>query len=105
MEESGSDPKFICIHGDLDLKIIDGRHLPNMDLVAQHFRRCFTACDIINPCHTSTESDACGHHHRKIIPAIRTVPMANIWAESPLHQCISPLHQCIFFPCNNIVVI
>jgi phospholipase D1/2 len=67
MEEPGSDPQLIYLHGDLDLKIIEAKDLPNMDLVAQHFRRCFTACDTISPCHTSTESDARGHHHRKII--------------------------------------
>uniref|UniRef100_A0A2N9I219 C2 domain-containing protein n=1 Tax=Fagus sylvatica TaxID=28930 RepID=A0A2N9I219_FAGSY len=42
MEEPGSDPQLIYLHGDLELKIIEAKDLPNMDLVVQHFRRCFT---------------------------------------------------------------
>ncbi|KAG6704722.1 hypothetical protein I3842_07G146600 [Carya illinoinensis] len=34
---------LVYLHGDLDLKIIEARCLPNMDLVSEHFRRCFVA--------------------------------------------------------------
>ncbi|KAM2358250.1 hypothetical protein ACFX1X_007103 [Malus domestica] len=33
------------LHGDLDLTIVEARHLPNMDIVSDCFRRCFTTCD------------------------------------------------------------
>ncbi|CAN6691758.1 unnamed protein product [Malus baccata var. baccata] len=33
------------LHGDLDLTIIEARHLPNMDIVSDRFRRCFTTCN------------------------------------------------------------
>lgn len=71
------------LHGDLDLRIIQARDLPNMDLVSEHVRRCFTLCDA---CKTPTtrdhDSTAAGtddgrvrhksgdkrlDHHRKII--------------------------------------
>ncbi|KAK4262023.1 hypothetical protein QN277_027637 [Acacia crassicarpa] len=63
----------IYLHGDLDLKIIEARMLPNMDLVSERFRRCITACDTIN-CHSSdpaAPADDGGHRkthqHKKII--------------------------------------
>ncbi|KAJ4843492.1 hypothetical protein Tsubulata_029123 [Turnera subulata] len=34
-----------CLHGDLDLKIIEARFLPNMDLVSSRIRRCLSAFD------------------------------------------------------------
>ncbi|KAF3440357.1 hypothetical protein FNV43_RR18641 [Rhamnella rubrinervis] len=37
--------QLVHLHGDLELTIFEARHLPNMDLVSEHFRRCFTACD------------------------------------------------------------
>ncbi|TQE01911.1 hypothetical protein C1H46_012535 [Malus baccata] len=33
------------LHGDLDLTIIEACHLPNMDIVSDRFRRCFTTCN------------------------------------------------------------
>ena len=33
----------VYLHGDLDLKIIEARCLPNMDLVSERLRRCFVA--------------------------------------------------------------
>ncbi|KAI9109725.1 hypothetical protein K1719_019355 [Acacia pycnantha] len=63
----------IYLHGDLDLKIIEARMLPNMDLVSERFRRCITACDTIN-FHSSdpaAPADDGGHRkshqHKKII--------------------------------------
>lgn len=38
----------VYLHGDLDLKIIAAVHLPNMDIVSEHLRRCFTACGTVN---------------------------------------------------------
>ncbi|CAN4083496.1 unnamed protein product [Withania somnifera] len=46
MAENSSEQNFICLHGDLELRIIQARHLPNMDLTSERIRRCFTACDV-----------------------------------------------------------
>ncbi|KAM1310386.1 hypothetical protein PS2_006963 [Malus domestica] len=52
------------LHGDLDLTIVEARHLPNMDIVSDCFRRCFTTCDTRvqhlckDPKTDSTTSDA-----------------------------------------------
>uniref|UniRef100_A0A1J3IA61 Phospholipase D n=1 Tax=Noccaea caerulescens TaxID=107243 RepID=A0A1J3IA61_NOCCA len=35
----------MLLHGDLDLKIVQARRLPNMDMFSEHMRRCFTACN------------------------------------------------------------
>ncbi|KAE8010687.1 hypothetical protein FH972_007033 [Carpinus fangiana] len=74
MAESGSDPQVTFLHGDLDLKIIRAKNLPNMDIVAQHLRHCFTACGTIKIPHSKEESDGGGregdrkvHNHRKIV--------------------------------------
>ncbi|KAE8709881.1 Phospholipase D delta [Hibiscus syriacus] len=34
-----------CLHGDLELKIIEARGLPTMDLLSDRLRRCFTSFD------------------------------------------------------------
>ena len=65
MEKSGSDQHAIYLHGDLDLKIIEAKHLPNLGVVFQHLRRCFTACNTIKTRHKSSGPDV--DHHRKII--------------------------------------
>ncbi|XP_057965730.1 phospholipase D delta [Malania oleifera] len=74
--EGNSSDQLIYLHGDLDLKIIEARRLPNMDMVSEHLRRCFTACDT---CRTpSSAADSPGRrgdregnekvqHHRRII--------------------------------------
>ncbi|XP_057761566.1 phospholipase D delta [Arachis stenosperma] len=56
MAETGNGNGFMYLHGDLDLKIIEARHLPNMDIVSERFRRCVTACDTIN-FHSSEPAD------------------------------------------------
>ncbi|XP_050241649.1 phospholipase D delta-like isoform X3 [Quercus robur] len=44
--ESSSDNQFIMLHGDLDLKIVEAQHLPNLSLIdVRQLRRCFTARD------------------------------------------------------------
>ncbi|OVA15973.1 C2 calcium-dependent membrane targeting [Macleaya cordata] len=64
-----SDPssdQIIILHGDLELKILEARCLPNMDLMADRLRRCFTACNSCRtPCTTAKPKQK--HHHRKII--------------------------------------
>ncbi|KAJ9703829.1 hypothetical protein PVL29_005203 [Vitis rotundifolia] len=74
--------RVIYLHGDLDLKILKARGLPNMDLVTEHVRRCFTLCDACKTPsareHVSTPDtddrparhkpgDKRLDHHRKII--------------------------------------
>ncbi|XP_051139132.1 phospholipase D delta-like [Andrographis paniculata] len=61
--------KTIYLHGDLDLKIVEARSLPNMDLVSERLRRVFTAFDF---CRSSWASkrrrkDHHHHHHNNII--------------------------------------
>ncbi|KAK1324104.1 Phospholipase D delta [Acorus calamus] len=34
--------KVVLLHGDLDLKILEAKSLPNMDMVSERFRRCLT---------------------------------------------------------------
>ncbi|MBA0837368.1 hypothetical protein Goarm_009532 [Gossypium armourianum] len=50
----------VCLHGDLELKIIEARCLPNMDLLSERLRRCFTPFD---PFSRRKKN----HRHRKII--------------------------------------
>ncbi|XP_070028523.1 phospholipase D delta-like isoform X2 [Nicotiana sylvestris] len=54
----------IHLHGDLDLKILEARRLPNMDLVTERLRRCFTALDVCRKPFTRRRRKG---HHRKII--------------------------------------
>ncbi|XP_061346116.1 phospholipase D delta isoform X1 [Gastrolobium bilobum] len=73
-DTDGDGNGVFYLHGDLDLKIIEARRLPNMDLVSERFRRCITACDTIKFHSSDTEpsasTDRSGrrtHHRRKII--------------------------------------
>lgn len=74
-----SSGKFIYLHGDLDLSIIEARSLPNMDVVTGHFKRCIS----LEACRTSSAADdrKIGRH-RKIItsdPYVTvSVPQATI---------------------------
>ncbi|KAG7034062.1 Phospholipase D delta [Cucurbita argyrosperma subsp. argyrosperma] len=45
MAESSEE---VYLHGDLDLKIFEATQLPNMDIVSERLRRCFTACGTLN---------------------------------------------------------
>ncbi|XP_023633853.1 phospholipase D delta isoform X2 [Capsella rubella] len=49
-----SPETVMLLHGDLDLKIVQARRLPNMDMFSEHMRRCFTAC---NSCTTPATDD------------------------------------------------
>ncbi|KAL3845358.1 hypothetical protein ACJIZ3_002761 [Penstemon smallii] len=66
MADENGENDVIYLHGDLDLKIIEARRLPNMDLVSERLRRCLTALDCRKP-FTSNRSKDDHHHHRKII--------------------------------------
>lgn len=64
MGEDASDP-VVFLHGDLDLKIIEARCLPNMDLMAERLRRCFTVFVVCKaPC---TRGKKKNHRHHNII--------------------------------------
>ncbi|XP_011003096.1 PREDICTED: phospholipase D delta-like [Populus euphratica] len=68
MEAADDNPKTATsiLHGDLDLRIIEARRLPNMDLVSDRLRRCFTVFDTCrDPC--SKERKEQQHRRHKII--------------------------------------
>lgn len=56
---------LVYVHGDLDLKIIEARRLPNMDLLTERIRRFFTAFTSCRKPFSKKDSDH--QHHRKII--------------------------------------
>ncbi|XP_058220621.1 phospholipase D delta-like isoform X2 [Rhododendron vialii] len=58
----GDSERVVYLHGDLDLKIMEARNLPNMDMLSERFRRCFTAFDMT--CGRPRQGQ---HRHRKII--------------------------------------
>ncbi|GMJ02747.1 ARABIDOPSIS THALIANA PHOSPHOLIPASE D DELTA, phospholipase D delta [Hibiscus trionum] len=62
MEEDVSHP-VVFLHGDLDLKIIEARYLPNMDLVSERLRQFFMMCR--SPCTGGQKKKK--HRHHKII--------------------------------------
>ncbi|XP_023003858.1 phospholipase D delta-like isoform X1 [Cucurbita maxima] len=45
MAESSEE---VYLHGDLDLKIFKAVQLPNMDIISERLRRCFTACGTLD---------------------------------------------------------
>ncbi|KAK6939014.1 Phospholipase D-like domain [Dillenia turbinata] len=58
--------KVVCLHGDLDLKIIEARCVPNLDIVSERIRRCFVAFN--TSCRKPFEDrERKRDHHRKII--------------------------------------
>ncbi|CAI9117016.1 OLC1v1018324C1 [Oldenlandia corymbosa var. corymbosa] len=65
-EDNSQDNAVIYLHGDLDLNILEARSLPNMDLVSERLRRCFTAFDVIKKPFMRRRKSA-AHHHAKII--------------------------------------
>ncbi|KAJ1427362.1 Phospholipase D/Transphosphatidylase [Sesbania bispinosa] len=58
----------VYLHGNLDLKILEARFLPNMDMLSERVRRFFSA---LNSCSSSISGNSKHrhprHHHRKII--------------------------------------
>lgn len=83
----GRSERVIFLHGDLHLTIKEARNLPNMDIVTEHLRRCFTGCDSCyrlsqkppSPSGADTDTESGGdkdhrdghdkeiHHRRRII--------------------------------------
>ncbi|XP_016481357.2 phospholipase D delta [Nicotiana tabacum] len=68
-----SEPKKLILHGDLELHIIQARHLPNMDITSARLRRCFTLGGICRKPPDSTDDGSPTspsdkkNQHRKII--------------------------------------
>ncbi|XP_050127247.1 phospholipase D delta-like [Malus sylvestris] len=60
-EEDKSQTMVVYLHGDLDLKILEARCLPNMDMVSERLRRFFSACS------KPFTRPAAHHSHGKII--------------------------------------
>ncbi|XP_031103462.1 phospholipase D delta-like [Ipomoea triloba] len=54
----------VYLHGDLDLKILEARRLPNMDIVSERIRRFVTAFDFRKP---ASRQGKKVHRHTKII--------------------------------------
>ena len=45
MGKGSAEPEAaVLLHGDLDIRIVEARCLPNMDLMSERMRRCFSAC-------------------------------------------------------------
>ncbi|KAK1262283.1 Phospholipase D delta [Acorus gramineus] len=75
MSEGGgggtASEKVVLLHGDLDLKILQAKSLPNMDMVSERLRRCLTVFNACRPSghassHSAPDSDSGvpQHHHR-----------------------------------------
>ncbi|KAL5168696.1 Phospholipase D delta [Glycine soja] len=103
MADTGDDNGVTYLHGDLDLKIIEARHLPNMDIFSERLRRCVTACDTIK-FHSDAPAAADGdggsqrtrtHHHRRIItsdPYVTvSVPQATVARTRVLKNAQNPV--------------
>ncbi|TXG59864.1 hypothetical protein EZV62_014437 [Acer yangbiense] len=106
-EDKSVKGHVIYLHGDLDLKIMAARRLPNMDVVAKSFRRCFTVCGSCRrppsksrsaDSASDLEGDGAGdkkvHSHRKIItthPYVKVVvPQATVALTSVLKNSQNP---------------
>ncbi|KAK4843999.1 hypothetical protein QYF36_015169 [Acer negundo] len=100
-EDKSVKGHVIYLHGDLDLRIMAARRLPNMDVVAKNFRLCFTVCDSCRPPPSNSrsadsasdlEGDRAGdkkvHSHRKIIT---TDPYVKVVVPQVIVACTSVL--------------
>ncbi|XP_073119175.1 phospholipase D delta-like isoform X2 [Henckelia pumila] len=59
------EEQLMLLHGDLELHIYEARGLPNMDMVSERLRRCFTACDACRPTKAAeSEGSGGGSRHR-----------------------------------------
>ncbi|KAL5181230.1 Phospholipase D delta [Glycine soja] len=97
----GDDNGVTYLHGDLDLKIIEARHLPNMDIFSERLRRCVTACDTIK-FHSEAPAGGGGagqrkHHHPRIItsdPYVTvSVPQATVARTRVLKNSPNPVWE------------
>ena len=80
---SDNKQKPIILHGDLELKIVEAQNLPNMDIVAQHVRRCFAVCDCNSietrqPSGESDGPDGSQHRHRNKKVIITSDPYVTV---------------------------
>ncbi|RHN71183.1 putative phospholipase D [Medicago truncatula] len=68
MAPSPKSEAVVYLHGNLDLKIVEARYLPNMDMLSERFRRFFSA---FNSCSanitTKGKNHLTRHRHHKII--------------------------------------
>ncbi|XP_010266912.1 PREDICTED: phospholipase D delta [Nelumbo nucifera] len=65
MANNNPSDQIIYLHGDLDLKILGARSLPNMDLLFERCRRCFTVCGTC--LHPAAPKQPRDQEHRKMI--------------------------------------
>ncbi|XVF18095.1 hypothetical protein REPUB_Repub10bG0182100 [Reevesia pubescens] len=95
MEEEGSK-QVVCLHGDLDLTIVEARRLPNMDLLSNHLRSCLTCetCKAPSKPAAREEGDTKVRQHRKIItsdPYVTvSVPQATVARTCVLKNAANP---------------
>ncbi|KAA8532031.1 hypothetical protein F0562_006827 [Nyssa sinensis] len=112
MAEISSEPE-VWLHGDLDLKIVEARSLPNMDIVSTHLRRFlnFEACCRSSKPPSSAAED--GHkkvdHHPRIItsdPYVTVcVPQVTLARTRVLRNCPHPVwNQHFHIPLAHPVV-
>lgn len=64
MADDNSEKDIVYLHGDFDLKIIEARDLPNMDMVSERIRRFITAFEVCRKPFTGRRK---AHRHRNII--------------------------------------
>lgn len=57
----------VYLHGTLDLKIVEARYLPNMDLLSERFRRFFSALNTCSAAITGKRRERNRHRNNKII--------------------------------------
>jgi phospholipase D1/2 len=46
MGKGSAEPEaaVLLLHGDLDISIVEAKCLPNMDIMSERMRRCFSSC-------------------------------------------------------------
>lgn len=63
-----SEAAVVYLHGVLDLRIVEARFLPNMDMLSERFRRFFSALNTCSASITGKKKSEKNHlHHHKII--------------------------------------
>ncbi|KAM7514029.1 hypothetical protein LguiA_003612 [Lonicera macranthoides] len=86
-----SDTTVVYLHGDLDLKILEARCLPNMDLFTARLRSCFT----FDACHNPFPHRKNHSHHRKMITSDPYVTVclagATVARTRVISNCQSPV--------------
>lgn len=68
MAPSPKSDAVVYLHGNLDLKIVEARYLPNMDMLSERFRRFFSAFNTCSANITAKgKNHLTRHRHHKII--------------------------------------